>query len=524
MYPYSLFSQDTTFVKKHFFSNPVRNVFNGPGGIYVKTGDGLYLLNRDQWELINSEFKKNYVFYNKKYYESDYIPNHYLFDITAMKDLIPQRTLSNPTMAHQDNQLFVSTAGNLFEYFINSSYKRSFNGYSIRDIYFDKDFSVISTYDGIFFNDSIRAESPIYSSGEFQKIGDRYFLCNDQLYEMTELGRLARLEITNINVSGHFRKLLIWNKQIISQNTRSINFWDAEAGLIPIHQGEEYFDVEASDDRLLFCTGKGEVIQLSNEKFTTLCKVNSRIRDIYIYGEDLYICSDDGLYLMEDIKPKNLKKQNSLTNVVGVMMDLNKNLWITTENGLYVQPADRQFPIPFIPNVEFNRAALTIYNDQVYAGSVEGLFIIDIFNAAKNFLPQQTNTLAVGFNKILLISALTLIILSVLAIWFVKRRKNRKNVVIANTAKKNEERIITIDQMEQDIINQRIMTVESLADYYQTNSVQLNRILKSFNTTPGKILRQTKLKHAKELFKNNVPLHEISQKVGYSAVYLRSKF
>jgi AraC-like DNA-binding protein len=523
MVPVGVFCQDTSFVKKHFFNNPVKNVFNGPDGIYAKTRNGLYKLNQEDWELKESAFTKNYVFYNKDFYESDYVPSPYLVDVSGMKELIPQRSLSNPTVARQDNKLFVSVAGNLYEYFINTAYKHTFDGYSIRNIYFDKDFSVTSTYNGIFFNDSLKADSPKFSSGSFNKIRNRYFLCSDQLFEMTEFGKFTQIDITNINVSGHFRKLLEWNDKVISLNTRSINIWDSSAGLIPIHQGEEYFDMEVINNKLLFCTGKGQVIQTEKEKFITLCSIQSRIRDLYNYGKVLYISADAGLYTINDMNPKSLKKQNDLPNVVGVSMDLNKNLWISTENGLYVQPADRKTPIPYIPNVEFNRAALTIYDDYVYAGSVEGLFIIDIFNVSKNFLPQYVDKIDVGNRNIILYWFLSLLLLSVLVFWIVKRRKKIKNAVFSKISKKHEERIITIEQMEQDIITHRIMTVDGLAEFYETNSVQLNRILKSFNTTPGKILRQTKLKHARELVKNNVPLHEISQKVGYSAAFLKSK-
>ena len=521
--PFLSYCQDTTFVKKHFFDRTVKNVFSGPDGIYAKTGEGLYKLKNDKWSLQKSEFTKNYVFFNKEFYETDYIPTPLLFDVKPMQDLIPQHSLSNPTMTRFENRLFVSTGGNLYEYFINTAYKRTFGGYSIRNIYFDDVFSVISTYKGIFFNDSIRAEIPGYSSGNFQKIGNRYFLCSDPLFEMTEFGRFTQLNITDINVSGHFRKLVEWNNRLISQNTRSINIWDYQNGLTPIHQGEEYFDIEVADNKLLTCTGKGEVIEFTADSFEILCNIKSRVRDLYVYGDVLYISSDKGLFTLEKLEPKSLKRQNSLPNVVGVMMDLNKNLWISTENGLYVQPADRQFPISFIPNVEFNRAALTIYNDQVYAGSVEGLFIIDIFNVAKNILPQAVNTVAVGPKDWLLYAVILLVILAGTVLWLLKHRQTKQNLVIANTSRKNEEKAISIEQMEQDIINERIMTVESLAEYYRTNSVQLNRILKSYNTTPGKILRETKLKHARELMKMNTPMYEISQKVGYSAVFLKRK-
>ncbi|MDZ7614758.1 MAG: hypothetical protein U5K51_14450 [Flavobacteriaceae bacterium] len=485
--PLWLYCQDTTFVKKHFFNNPVRNVFNGPDGIYVKTGDGLYMLKEDLWILKGEVYTKKFVFFDKQFFESDYVPNNYLANIGSMKELIPQRALSEPTLARLENKLFVAVAGNLYEYFINTSFMHTFDGYSIRNIYFDKDISVISTYNGIFINDSLKAESPKYASGSFQKINDRYFLCSDLLFEMTEFGKFTQIDITDVNISGHFRKLLKWNNEVISLNTRSINIWNPEIGLLPLHRGDEYNDMEIVANKLIFCTSKGQVLQYSNKKFTTLCSIQTRIRDLYEYGEILYICSDAGLYTLEKLAPESLKKQNKLPNIVGVSMDFNKNLWIATEAGLYVQPEKEPNPITFIPNIEFKRAALTIYDDHVYAGSVQGIFIIDIFNVSKNFLPQYINEVDVGYGNILLYTVIFLLILSALVVSLVRHRKKIKNKVIVNTTKKNEETILTIDQMEQDIISQRIMTVEGLAEFYKTNSVQLNRILKSYNTTPENI-------------------------------------
>ena len=67
------------------------------------------------------------------------------------------------------------------------------------------------------------------------------------------------------------------------------------------------------------------------------------------------------------------------------------------------------------------------------------------------------------------------------------------------------------------------MTVENLAEYYQTNTVQLNRQFKTFDTTPGKFMKIVKINYARELLKNKVPMDEVVGKVGYSASFIRKE-
>ena len=47
------------------------------------------------------------------------------------------------------------------------------------------------------------------------------------------------------------------------------------------------------------------------------------------------------------------------------------------------------------------------------------------------------------------------------------------------------------------------------------------RIFKNFDTTPGKFLKKIKLRIAKELLDRGKPIHEVTQKTGYSAHYIK---
>ena len=82
-YPCLTFCQDTNFVAKHSFPTPVRNVFTAENAVYVKTGDGLYKLEDNKWELQKMKFEKSYVFFNKGFVEADYLPNSHNIQLRA---------------------------------------------------------------------------------------------------------------------------------------------------------------------------------------------------------------------------------------------------------------------------------------------------------------------------------------------------------------------------------------------------------------------------------------------------------
>jgi AraC-like DNA-binding protein len=200
-------------------------------------------------------------------------------------------------------------------------------------------------------------------------------------------------------------------------------------------------------------------------------------------------------------------------------MDRANNNWIATENGLYVLPDKYSEAIPFIPNVEFNRGALTIHNDTLYAGSIEGLFIIDTYMALKSFIPQYLNKKTITASKsfriqLSIIIALLLIGIAV-SVYYFRYRK----ITIPQTQK--EKTVITLDQIAVDINTNNITTVEGLAAYYETNPVQLNRLFKTYDTTPGKYLKKVKLNLAKELLKKGASMEDVVAQTGYTAHYIQ---
>jgi hypothetical protein len=513
-------SQDTAFLAKHNFPTPVRNVVKAGDDVYAKTGNGFYKHTGEGWELLESGFKKTYVFYDNDFFEADYLISQFTFYAEGMAHLIPQVSLTNGTIAKKGNHLFVSVGGSLFEYIINPFYQHTYQNYSIRDIFLEDNLSIISTYNGIFINDSIKAEKPSYSNGSLCKIGGRYFLCSDKLFEFTRPSNFTQINEAESVSAGLIRKIIQFGDKIYTQNTRTINLFDTLAGLRTLHDGYEYFDLEVFNNNLIFSTSTGEVLSYNNGFAKQLFDINTRIRDIYPFRELLYFATDLGVYTLKNEDPTTLTRIAELPFSVKVQMDKANNLWVATENGLFVIPDKQIEPIAFVQNVEFNRGALTLYNDTLYAGSIDGLYIIDTYKILKNYIPQFLNKKSIyKFEswRILITTGIALLLMSIAyGIYYFKFKKI--GIPLPN---QKEKKVLTLEQIEIDINTNNITSVEALADFYTTNPVQLNRLFKTYDTTPGKFLKKVKLNIALNMLKKGTPMEDVVAQTGYTAHYIK---
>ena len=441
-----------------------------------------------------------------------------------MSHLIPQKSLANGTRVRLGNQLFVSVGGSLFEYEINPFYAHYLQGYSVRQIYIDEYVKLLSTYSGIIINDTIVSMEPGYANGYFCKIGDRYFLCSDHLYEWKPPDTFVEIPSGANVFAGYSRKLVVFQNKIYALNTKSINVVGPAFSLTPIHQGFEYFDMEVADSMLVFSTREGHVYAFNGKESRLLAQLQTRVRDVYASGNKIYLSSDQGVYTVENFEPQTLKQLSKTPFAVMVYNDPQNITWIATENGLYLIPPQQQEPILLIKEVEFNRAALFHRNDTIYAGSVEGLFVIDTYNLIRNFLPQylnQTNYLKQQRRKLLFSYLIIgLVILSGGGIaWHYIRKKQRRLVLPQAEVAPS----ISLSEITQVIRNYQIQSVEQLAAHYHTNTVQLNRQFKVFDTTPGKFLKQVKISWAQELLDDNAELEHIATLTGYSVAFLKKE-
>jgi AraC-like DNA-binding protein len=142
----------------------------------------------------------------------------------------------------------------------------------------------------------------------------------------------------------------------------------------------------------------------------------------------------------------------------------------------------------------------------------------------KNFLPVYFNRIQTDKTEQNLkwsIYTISLILLfSGIAVAYRAYKRRKASLVIPQ---KEVVPALTIDQIAEAIRVHNIMTVDGLAEFYHTNTVQLNRQFKTFDTTPGKFMKTVKINYARELIKEKVPMDEIVRRVGYSAGFIKKE-
>ena len=517
----SLKAQDTVFVAKHTFPSPVRNVFNVGEEVYVKTGENLYLLEGEEWESQKIQFKKAYVFYKDGFYESDFIPNSELFEASGMKDLIPQRGLFITTSATKGSRFFISTGSNLYEYEVFDYYSKSYFNTSIRNIYINDSIKVIATYSGVFVNDSIKLKNPGYSNGPLTVINDTYFLNSDDLFQFIPPDSTILIEGATNTFAGNIRKTVAWKGNLYSQNTQSINLLGDDYELNPIHKEYEYLDLEPIPEGLIFSTSGGKFLLFDGNEVIELVDLGNRIRDIYPTENSIYLAADDGVYSIENLMPESLKKISDTRLNVHVEKDNFGNTWISTENGLFILSKEYPEPLPLIPGVEFNRDAFFYYHDSVYVGAVDGLYILNSVEVAKSFIPAAINKVIPRRRLGIIQIVIGLIVTSLLVlVGFLYFRKSKNLTSQTDESKPNK---IDLLKLESTIVSNKINSVEGLANFLETNTVQLNRNFREFNITPGKFLKRVKLNYAKKLLDEGNSIEEVANRVGYSTRFLKNE-
>jgi AraC-like DNA-binding protein len=508
--------QDTLFVTRHLIQDAVQNVFMANETVYVKATGGLWLLDKDEWAEMPQHFQKPYVFYsNGSFYDTDFVPTTHLFDVTPMKALIPQKGQFIATIARLGSRMFVATGGELFEYEIRDHYSRSYHNHSIRDIFVSDSLKVISTYSGIFVSDSVELNHPVYSNGVLSLIDGRYFLAWDGLSEFIPPDSTAVIPDVTGTFPGKAREVVLWRGEKYIQNTRSVSRLTDDYRLQPIHQGLEYLDIEPAGDALLFSTGSGLCLRWNGSAIDTVASLPSRIRDVYIANNTILLASDLGVYEVAKQTPNPQTLLLGLPYAVALQEDDFGNLWVATEGGLYVSTPKFDEPLEVIPNTEFNREAIFLYREVLYVGAVNGLYTLNTYEAEKSFLPPLISSLYVPIYR----RASAWIVLFLVGVvasgaWFYWWRRGRTDaLVLPETGPRQE---WNLAELEEQILSNKILSVNELATHLKTNTVQLNRRFGRLGTTPGKFLKDVKIRNAKSLLESGMELRQIAAQVGYS--------
>ncbi len=518
-------AQDTTFIRSLPLDSTVYNIDSDGEHLYLRFKNSFYSWKRDELDFVQEgKFKYSWLNFDSKrnvkvITHNDGIEVNQINAAKKLGNLIPGESNLTTTALPLGDYLYVCHNGKVLEYKITPGFTRVHRGNSIRHIYSEPGFRVISTYNGIFmdtvFNQfsTFKMDEKIagYSNGEFVKIDSAYYLCQDNLISFNPVSKDLQ---THLNTEGNprFRKLLKFDNKVFALYNSAFGEVNLKTGSQDYLIKDDLSDFIEFRDKLYISSFNSILYEMDREGAISRHDLKAPINDLEVIGDELWIGTNAGLFTLKD--GAFFKKILNIEILQVVSID--DKVVYTNNSGLYCYFGGEITPL--IENIEFNRMALNRDEHYLYAGSVNGLYVIEnnllagLIQTPPQILKESNYFTAV------IIGLLVLFITSVL--FAVNRRKQRnKNDFLVKRKTMDSKYIRNVV-----INNPRILSVGQLAEHLDTSVVQLNRHLKKEGLTGLKVLKSIMKGIAIEMYENGSSLDEISKRVGYSKRYVKSKF
>jgi AraC-like DNA-binding protein len=169
--------------------------------------------------------------------------------------------------------------------------------------------------------------------------------------------------------------------------------------------------------------------------------------------------------------------------------------------------------------VEFNRRGLYLEGDSLFAGSINGLYVLD----AKHLDQLADRVAKSSGEQSLPVYFLSLLIgIALIAITFIYlhyRSRGQLKQIIAET------QIASLPKLTREDIETFIKenlaqaSLKSIAEKFKTNNAVIYTLLSP--EKPGAFINRLRMEQVKRLRKDGKPAREISQLTGFSEYYVR---
>lgn len=272
-------------------------------------------------------------------------------------------------------------------------------------------------------------------------------------------------------------------------------------------------------NEILFASGKDLLVHLPGDgKNRVLASFPEQILDASITPQNMHILCGGGLYVtnrdgrME--KLVGLQKAHSLRDLG------NAQLAIATDAGLFLyNTASRQLST-LIRGVEFNRRGLYLEGDRLYAGSINGLYVLDARNLES--LAERTAKVTKGqpLPPYVVPALVAMALLTLVLLYLLYRSRTRLQRVIEETRGLVEPPKVSKEDIEAYIReNLALASLKSITDHFQTHTTYIYKVLAP--EKPGAFINRLRMEQVIRMRKENKSAKEISEQTGFSESYVR---
>ncbi len=525
-------SKDTSLLTLHAVPY-YYNVVKTPGGdIVAGTSDGMYRMEGPTPKRMNG--LSGYVTVDAEgnpVIDSNGIKYH---DDFSMGHLLPfPQEKKVEYHAGKGDHFYIAADGKMHVYEL-LPYRLLYRNHSVRTI----SPHWVGTYSGLYYQGKKQAYFPSFCDGYIREINGYHFINYSDLIICKPAADTGSVEsffwpITKYPDGGlqYFRDVYYSPQAGLYyvNTTTSLAILDSNlqqfSPLFSREDTREEVVLLGEDDRrkiLLFANGPElKAYSRHNGHITDILRLPGQILDGYISRLNYFLLTANGLFVR---RADNRVEQVATLEKAHTLYPISQTeLVIATDNGLFLFNTVSGNLTRLIPGVEFNRRALFVQAQQLYAGSIRGLYVFDISELDK--IAVRMNT-AAGAGPALpgwvppLAASMVLLIALLAAVLLRYRKKIEVLKAEVDQARPSGPPKLT----RQDIIdfvheNLPTASINSITDRFEVNTNTVYSILEP--DKPGALIQEIRLEKVQALRQEGATAKEIASVTGLSESYVR---
>ena len=517
-----------SLISRPFFYNVVKD---RKGDIYAGTTEGVYKM--EETTPVKMDGRRGYLRIDEAgriAIDSNGVKFH---KQTGMTHLLPfPEEQQNEYHAGKDEYFYITSGGRMHVYEVRP-YGYRFRNHSIRTI--SKHF--IGTYSGIYYkNKLLKAPVSSFTDGYIRELNGKVFMCTHGLdvFSLKEI-ESGSSDFHALPVGGGFdfapcrdiRSIYRGRQFLVASGNRLILMDSSLQKASVIFTGTDDAEIVLMNENLTYHTipfsqGNHQYIyDAVVGKVVQGIKTAQPIMDGYISDRQTFLLTADALLRNRAEKDEWLAQGIERAHTLKAINET--EFVIATDVGLFLfnVPEDRLSAL--IPRVEFNRRALHIEDNKLYAGSINGLYILDLANLDKivAFNERQFKTSEGSSIPIWLIALFMLLTTGLLLLnQRYRRRIRRMETAMEQAIPAEANPRISREDIEAFIAaNLSNVSIKTILDHFKTSNSMVYSLLAP--QKPGGLIQELRHEKVKAMRAEGKGLTEIAEATGLSASYIR---
>ncbi|WP_269686447.1 helix-turn-helix domain-containing protein [Flavobacterium lacustre] len=421
--------------------------------------------------------------------------------------------------AKTEKKLYIVTGGRLYLFDI-IPYSIIYRNHSIRTI--SKNY--VGTYSGI-YRKGTKLEFPPFTEGHIREIEDTgYIYFSNQLLlisaDRPEKNSITKIKMVARQTLGEVDDIFYDTKNqfiyyFCNNGMYKTDKYGKQAKFIYRKKGQDpVLFTSKFENIIMFCSEENFMIYdlISNKISTNFSLPSTILSAIYLNGKN-YLLTTNELYAETDTGFSKIAEFNDAHTLLSIN---DKQLIVATNFGLYTYNLETKEIQIVINGVEFNKRALYTEKNILYAGSINGLYKIDL-NKLQLLIDNNKSKSQITYqnNHWTILTAVLLCVIFLLIFVLIKVRKKLKLKESTVLYQKKISRNDIIQFIENNISTVGIKTIN---EHFKINTIQLYNLLKP--KKPGNIITDLRKELVVKLRKEGKNVKEISEATGFSETYI----